>query len=1149
MLKKLFCILISLTVITAVLVPVQGVFATEEEASITVQSNNLFSIYEDGDEIAYTISRSNASGSGSISVSVLDYYKNTAFNKQYSFGSGTELKIYLSQEIPNLGLGHFRIEVSDDSSTEKASAAFSVVPKLSERRDSSDSFMGFNTIYTHAQRESTGIGTDNETIEECIHTIKLAGVPNVRELVCISDVMKNPNNDSLNFTASESYAKYEQIMQAYADEDLKVQLDYHTAVYGSTNNLEWCDANHRIPDNLQGAYKFAKLLTEKFGDVVDSVEIWNEPELPASHATDSDGPDRYSAFAKASAIGISDANPDVSVSLGGFAGYSYYMNQVYRNEIKDYVDTLNFHSYRTLYSWDGDKLLPYLGDVKRWMDEASEFGLSQKEFNVNESGLRVYYDEGTDNEMTETQQRAQARFNVTSAIKGVSLGEERHYMFSHGYINENGKGFGTMTKSRQPTMVYSAISALTNSIGNGKYIGAVNNLPDGAEGYIFKDSDDSVICLWSTTDNTNLSLPINNSITLIDMMGNESVVNPTNGTVNVIIGQDIVYLRMAGDLNSDFYTESGYAEKTRKNNNITDAHRIVLNQQFEDSAETEARTTGRYMLSSTEQNTVKLDVYNFNTTAKKVKIDANVGGEWSVTPKSTASEVTVPAMGKVELEYTVECDPYSAKTMEQQLVFSGTVDGKSITRSASVIKGRDSQLENLNIISEYSDSSVWDITENKYIGKGVTASVSSDNGTVNFGYIYSGTDNFWVSPYLTIQDTSVFENAKAIAFSCKAIAQNVPEGVTTVPARLYVYETGGEVYARDQQITLTDADGDFTQIVFDGEAFNLANSDNVEGNGIVDWEDICGIRFGTNINGNGTDTLDIDINLMLKNLGVISGEDDTLSPTVEYAEIVGSTLKARFADSDVINVPGGNVYASVGTDTFKGTYDSDSKSVNINIGNTNETAEVQIFWWNDEGTLIQTSIPEVKKGESKVTLQFAAAQLSEANTTLLAYDVSGIEGASADTQFIGVNQTPILALNEMKTDGTLDFVLPEYYEGTFVVSFKRNNEDLLRFLLEMRKDYDTGDIGFSILNFSIGDIPEATVYASNAKTANIIFAAYKDNMLMDIIFSECSLGKGNQTIQAQRQLVTSPGMKLSVFLFDEDGITPLSSMYSKTVEQ
>ena len=288
---------------------------------------------------------------------------------------------------------------------------------------------------------------------------------------------------------------------------------------------------------------------------------------------------------------------------------------------------------------------------------------------------------------------------------------------------------------------------------------------------------------------------------------------------------------------------------------------------------------------------------------------------------------------------------------------------------------------------------------------------------------------------------------------------------------------------------------------------------------------------------------------MLKNLGVISGEDDTLSPTVEYAEIVGSTLKARFADSDVINVPGGNVYASVGTDTFKGTYDSDSKSVNINIGNTNETAEVQIFWWNDEGTLIQTSIPEVKKGESKVTLQFAAAQLSEANTTLLAYDVSGIEGASADTQFIGVNQTPILALNEMKTDGTLDFVLPEYYEGTFVVSFKRNNEDLLRFLLEMKKDYDTGDIGFSILNFSIGDIPEATVYASNAKTANIIFAAYEDNMLMDIIFSECSLGKGNQTIQAQRQLVTSPGMKLSVFLFDEDGITPLSSMYSKTVEQ
>ena len=1135
--------LLSLLIVCLMLIPAEFVYAaTGSVYDFTLSCENRYSIFESDEQIVYSVNWKNNGNTGAkyIQYTVKDYFNNTVYSDIQVVDGKEESH---SVALEGLKLGHFRITVTMTYNwiySVTAKASFSIVPVLETRRDSSESFFGFHTGITHSSRGNTGNG---EYIDEFVHTVSLAGVPNVRELVCGFEVFPYPETTTeIDTTKWENASYYEKVMNAYRNENLKMQLMITTMYhpdYDYKGVNQWSDSNHKIPDNLLASYSFAKQLVQKYEDVIDSFELYNEPDLPGQHASTSDGADRYAAFVKALAIGATDANPELNISLAGFSGKKPYIKQVFRNDIDDYVDALAFHQYLVHSDSNGNKLLDYPKTAATYIQEAENFGLSDKQILFNESGLQVPLKESENYEMTEQQQKAQARFNVTSAIKGISNGETKHNMFIHGYRNERGYGFGTMSQDNQPYAVYSAVSALTNSIGNGVYIGTLNNLPEGAEGYVFKDGTDNVLCLWSKTDNTAVSLSINNNITHIDMMGNETEIVPTDGVVNITVGQDLIYLRIDGELTDNMISPSGYAEKSKKNNNITEEKRIVLNQQFEDSAEVNVLNTGYYKLSSTENNTVFLDVFNFNTDSKTISIDAKTGGEWRVAPVSNVDNIEIPAMDKVRLEFSINCDSRAEKTLMQPLVFSGTVDGKPISCSVTYIVGN-SRIEDYNLIAGFDNENMWE--SSGYIASGTTCEITSDINTISFDYTYSGGNDFWAIPYMAINDTSVFESASSVLVDARAILTQgpMPNNATTVPIRIYLYENSGERYIAAKNINLSSDTSEFQQVVFtENDLYLDGNAAAIDGE--INWNDICGIRLGTNVAS--AEALDLGIKIDIKNLGVFSSSISLQTPQVKQAEIVGNKLKVYFAGQP-LSVKDYIAYITVGEAVYTAAYDPYTNSIVGTVNPETDITDIELSYIDELGMSNSVSLADVSLGDNKITLVYSSASLDMKDTTLFAYDVSNIQSPDAETAFASQSLTPIIALDEAKTDGKLAFTLPYDYEGKFVVKLRRKNENFMNFLLEMTKNAE-GEINCSILSVD-KDSSVAQIQSNINKDSLVIFATYKDNVLQDCVINKYTLKTGVQQVLSERKLSVEKGTTLSVFVWETDEITPLSEKFSET---
>lgn len=1115
------------------------VYADGETDTLTQSTDNTYAIFEEDDMISYNITWN---GNGitqvdKLNISVEDYFGDTVYSQTVSLEENTESYLL---KLTNMGVGHFRLItelVYNTTNSVTSEKMFSVVPQIELRRDSSESFFGFNTLLTHSSSENTLNGTN---VDEFVHTVSLAGVPNVREMIVGHEIFPYPDyNSEIDMKTWERSSHYEAVMGAYRKEKLKVQLMFHT-MYNSTydyrNENQWSDANHIIPDNLIASYSFSKQLTEEYKDIIDSFELYNEPDLSGSHATTSDGADRYAAFAKALAIGVNDADPNVNISLSGFSGKRAYIKQVYRNDISDYIDGLAFHQYRVYATKNNDDLLDYSTGAQLHIKEASEYGLSDKEVYFNETGLQVPLKEAQSYEMSDTEQRAQARYTVTSAIKGISYGETKHYMFKHGYINERNYGYGTMSKDNQPYAVYSAVSALTNSIGNGKYAGTVKNLPDGAEGYAFEDGDETVLCFWSKNDNTKVSVPAEKNVTHIDIMGRETTVVPKNGSVEISVGKDIVYLRMGDNDCDNIISPSGFAEKKKKNNSIGKAQRIVLNQQFDDEAEVNVLNSGIYKLSTEESNTVYLDVFNFNSEAVTVKIFANTGGEWEVTPCDDFDAVTIPSMDKVRLEFTVKCNSTGERTIMQPLVFSGVTDGKAISNSVTYIGGRN-KIDNYPLLSEINNKDVWN-TSSTYVEYSIKKSISSSDNEVIFDYTYNSGNDFWAAPYASVTNSSVFENGYAVIFDAKAEVTKgeLPENVTTLPARVYLYEESGEVFVASLNISpTTETSGDYTQIVFTENDFSV-NGTAV--NGVIDWDDIVGVRFGTNITA--VDKFDIGIRLKLRNFGVYPGDATLDTPKITKAEIIGNKVRIEFGEKS-LPVNNYNLYYIIDGERYSATYDPYDNSVTGVVGDESGPFNLLLSYNDILGVSHTISLSDVSYGKNKITILYNNAAIETKNTSLLAYDVSNVENPTAESQYIDNVKTPIIALSECDTSGKATFNIKGDYEGKLLVKLRREKEELMSFLLEVDRDKES-KIKCRVTDYD-SNSQSATIQSEISSDTLIIFAAHNGSKLVDCSAVTYGLKEGSNTISAGEFSVPQ-GCELSIYVWEKDSQSPLSPTYS-----
>ena len=642
--------LVTLILMISLVLESNYVFADNNEITLVCESSVApFAIFEQSEDVRFKVNVNMGT------YTLTDYYGNILSEENFS-----DDEIVIS----GLSLGRYSITVSDG--TNITTGAFSVVPDVDKRRDSSQSGFGLSAMSSHSYSSE-----DRE--EAYAKTIALAGVPYVREFC---------NGDEVNNSKSKLHKRYNKLLEEYHKQGIDVTFMFQKFPGEDTETGEGLEEGHELTRDMQSVYSLVKDICEQKGECIDVLEIENEVDVWLG---DCDGPDLYAAFLKTASIAASDYSDDLLVSTAGFTDTKPhdYVEKFLSNGVAEYFDIYNVHHYKV--EDDTKNIVEYPAELEEYMPKAEKYGLTEKMLWAGEYGLRFPYEENMD-ELTDTQQKQQARNVVTAFIEAQAAGVDKVFWFTHGYIYESSygvyNGFGTMDQKHCPNMSYSSISALTNALGNAKYIGKITTDGTNVKAHCYADGATEIACVWAEESET-ISLAVNNgAVTLTDIMGNEEKIDVTDGCVTITAGPDIQYIRAENGFASDSVVESIKYSKNYKKSKLTNAQRIVMLPMFSVGAEAKARDKG-YELFSTKDNDVTLKVYNFNDEAMSGTITATAPDGWSIS--TNEQNVDVEPMGCTELSFTLNKSGTTNLTKSVPLVFEGDFDGENTSPSVSYI--------------------------------------------------------------------------------------------------------------------------------------------------------------------------------------------------------------------------------------------------------------------------------------------------------------------------------------------------------------------------------------------------------------------------------------------------------------------------------
>lgn len=648
--KKIGALLLAILLMANMCSAYCGVSATgSTELVLTCKSNvEPFAIFEQSEDVKFHTNAERGT------YQITDYYGNTSIDESFA---NNEIVI---QGLP---LGRYTIYVNDG--TNSTTSGFSVVMDLDKRRDSSQSGFGLSAMASHLY--------SSEGREEAyVKTISLAGVPYVREFCNASEVTNSKNKRNQRFN---------KLLDEYYKNGIKTTFMFQGLPGEDKTTGEGLEDGHELTRNMYSVYHLVKDICEQNGECLDAIEVENEVDVWVSKC---DGPDLYAAFLKTAAIAAADYSDDLLVSTTGFTEEPHeYVEKLFGNGVADYIDVYNVHHYELR---DTEKnITEYPTELSEYFPKAEEYGLTEKLLWAGEFGLRFPYEENRD-ELTEAQQKQQARTAPTAWIEARSAGVDKAFWFTHGYIYESSygvyNGFGTMDQKHCPNMSYSSISALTNALGNAKYKGKFRVSGTNVKAHCYADNNTEIACLWAENEESVTLAVRSGTVTCTDIMGNEEEMEVTDGRVTITAGPDIQYIRAENGFSSGSVVENAKFDKAYKRSKLTKAQKIVMLPLFSAEAETEARTKC-YQLSATSDNAVTLKVYNFNNEPMAGTVTPAVPEGWEIS--TGQQSVYLEPMGCAELNYTVKKKGIGNATKCLPLVFEGEFGNEKASPAVSYI--------------------------------------------------------------------------------------------------------------------------------------------------------------------------------------------------------------------------------------------------------------------------------------------------------------------------------------------------------------------------------------------------------------------------------------------------------------------------------
>lgn len=437
--------------------------------------------------------------------------------------------------------------------------AYNTEKKLYSRLATEFSYVNTDKGKTVNKKAGVQIALPSTDDTEIAKLAANAGFANVRMMCYYYNWRKSAENYEI--TGVSIAEAYKSMFRAFKRAGLDIDANLHSASWmGAAYNFSPIERTPPYTENgLRRWADYCAMMTELFGDTVDSIEIWNEYNLGPNHSFNMENrpASDYGKMYEVSKDAIKKVNPNMPVVAFNTSGAPYaWIEEVLKSGVTD-IDVTSVHPYR----WDGD---PITYDATNHLIKVNNllesYGVKDKPFWITEYGYSSHYEEVN----TNTQQ---GMYNAQSYALIMNTGVvDRFYFYC--FLDKNdgpradresnfGMVKGKFTSPLPYTVSYGAKPGYL-------ILGNMNMLYHDAE---FTDcmeigSTGRIVRCKSAADGKQTAMMFSNKsggelvtldlgcdkVTLIDAYGNEKDVFGTKGIFSFSIDENIQYIQ--GDFKS-----------------------------------------------------------------------------------------------------------------------------------------------------------------------------------------------------------------------------------------------------------------------------------------------------------------------------------------------------------------------------------------------------------------------------------------------------------------------------------------------------------------------------------------------------------------------------------------------------------------------
>lgn len=745
---------------------------------LSVKLNNSAGVYEKNDSVLINFEYSTAAPEAQkYNISITDLWDRPVQNNVITANKGID---YYSINLGKFPVGWYRVRILNEQNNVEVNdyMAFSVVVPYDER----------------AKLEDSSIAADSDMAWNS----RIALLDNYKE--AFHDLAKLSGIKWLRTRTSGKYSS--KIVKEFGylmkDRNLNQLALTSPDVMGDKT---------MTGDLLEYGYKLWKEHAEWYDDTLGVLEVVNEADL--GNKGNKGAAERYAAYYKAAAIGISDAeNHPYQTMTPTATAKGNWVDLLYANDVLKYTDIQNYHAH--------DNVSVRTRDIK---NKAVAYSDEHIPIWLTEAG---YTQTAADGSVLSLPQMKEASEQlIKRALDSLSNGNNKHFWFLLTPYIENGGNFSSQHQSGMPYPMYSVLANLTNQLGEANYKG-VADLTDGFRGHMFDDGqgNDVLVCFADNEGYINVKA---DKIKYADMVGYEEIkYADESGKIRIFAGTEPIFVKFFGRSSQDNYYPKTFTSELKKKT-FKPNERIVIQQLWSDDiTSTDAAHSNGYQLKPGEEYEVSVKVYNLNDEEMSGRINSSAGGQliWNEGPK----EFVISPWSSQIFTYKFSVNENAVGGTDGMVRFWGeTYDGKEISSSVAYYmissEGRviaaDKRVNFENGVS----TERWNLANIAEGGK-VTMTNNAEEESAIFNVTLPG--NPWFFPHFSITDEerNALMNAQGFVFDAKTAGHQGSQSLM-----MFVYmKDGREFYCPSVKVPFERLEEDFTCCIFPYTQFTLWSS-------------------------------------------------------------------------------------------------------------------------------------------------------------------------------------------------------------------------------------------------------------------------------------------------------------------------------------